>query len=66
MTTLLTLWRDSIPLLIDDDDEMPILLDTLTEKKKLWPATDLGEMFGEGVRRERLFTSSSSDHRQIL
>ena len=44
----LTLWRVSIPISDDDnDDEIPILLDNVTtkDKKKLGPATRLSKMF---------------------
>ncbi|KAF9308146.1 hypothetical protein BG003_011553, partial [Podila horticola] len=50
----LTLWRVFIPLLDDDDDEMPIILETLTEKKKLRPATYLDEVFNKGVPRKTI------------
>ncbi|KAG0206982.1 hypothetical protein BGX31_002636, partial [Mortierella sp. GBA43] len=40
-----TLWRVSAA--ITDDDEVPILLDSLDEKKKLGPATRLSKAFPE-------------------
>ncbi|KAF8917506.1 hypothetical protein BGZ58_005109, partial [Dissophora ornata] len=42
----LALWRVTVP--VDDDDEdPPILLDTLSEKKKLHPTDDLPDVFKE-------------------
>ncbi|KAG0322515.1 hypothetical protein BGZ99_003271, partial [Dissophora globulifera] len=32
----------------DDDDDLPILLDTLSEKTKLRPTKELSDMFKEG------------------
>lgn len=40
----LTLWRVSIPV-TDDDDEVPILLDNLPEKKKLEATAKLSSVF---------------------
>lgn len=42
----LTLWRVSIPI-TDDDDEVPLLLNNVTDKdkKKLGPATRLSKVF---------------------
>ncbi|KAF9287534.1 hypothetical protein BGZ68_001690 [Mortierella alpina] len=42
----LTLWRVSIPI-PEDDDELPILLDALSDKKKLRPTDDLSDVFEE-------------------
>ncbi|KAF8923608.1 hypothetical protein BGZ58_002744, partial [Dissophora ornata] len=49
----LTLWRVSIPI-TDDDDESPILLSNVAnnDKKKLGPATDVAEVFSDGVPRK--------------
>ncbi|KAG0369009.1 hypothetical protein BGZ54_000640, partial [Gamsiella multidivaricata] len=47
----LTLWHVSIPL-TDGDDEHPVILDTLNDKKKLRPATDLSEVFSEEIPRK--------------
>ncbi|KAG0009261.1 hypothetical protein BGZ82_004133 [Podila clonocystis] len=49
-TDKLILWRVAFHLLddVDDDDDMPIPLNTLT-KKKLRPAMDLDEVFNEGA-----------------
>ncbi|KAF9183686.1 hypothetical protein BGZ51_003864 [Haplosporangium sp. Z 767] len=41
----LTLWQVSIPVL--KDDELPIVLDALNEKKKLGPITRLSKLFTE-------------------
>ncbi|KAG0007630.1 hypothetical protein BGZ81_004741, partial [Podila clonocystis] len=38
----LTLWQVSIP---DDDDDLPILLDSVPEKKKLKATTKLSKIF---------------------
>ncbi|KAF8905174.1 hypothetical protein BGZ58_006417, partial [Dissophora ornata] len=43
----LTLWRVSLPIPEDDDDELPILLNSIDtkDKKKLGPATRLSKVF---------------------
>ncbi|KAF9581687.1 hypothetical protein BGW38_001202, partial [Lunasporangiospora selenospora] len=41
----LTLWRASVTII--DDDELPFLLGSLDEKKKLSPATRLSKLFAE-------------------
>ncbi|KAG0035316.1 hypothetical protein BGZ81_009812 [Podila clonocystis] len=46
----LTLWRVSIP--IDDDNEIPIWLDSLTDKKKLLPRTYISVLFTDGLPDE--------------
>ncbi|KAF9540126.1 hypothetical protein EC957_004640 [Mortierella hygrophila] len=38
-------------LMDDDDDELSIMLDTVSEKKKLSPATDLSDVFRESAPR---------------
>ncbi|KAF9286950.1 hypothetical protein BGZ74_001200 [Mortierella antarctica] len=50
----LTLWRVSIP--ITDDDELPILLDTVTDedKKKLGPVTSVSEVFPDDIPGETI------------
>ncbi|KAG0345663.1 hypothetical protein BGZ54_005465, partial [Gamsiella multidivaricata] len=40
---LLTLWSVTVP--ITDKDELPVKLDTLNEKKKLFPRTLLSQVF---------------------
>ncbi|KAG0305792.1 hypothetical protein BGZ99_001980 [Dissophora globulifera] len=50
----LVLWHVSIPLMDDDEDELPIMLDTLSEKKKLGPAVDLSDVFKEGAPRKTI------------
>ncbi|KAI7819293.1 hypothetical protein BC939DRAFT_505810 [Gamsiella multidivaricata] len=47
----LTLWRVSVPL-TDDEEELPIILDTLNEKKKLRPTTRLSKVFTEEPSEE--------------
>ncbi|KAI8347077.1 hypothetical protein B0O80DRAFT_466017 [Mortierella sp. GBAus27b] len=47
----LTLWKVSIP--INDDDETPILLDNVSDKKKLGPSADLSEVFEEKLPKKR-------------
>ncbi|KAF8924384.1 hypothetical protein BGZ58_001838, partial [Dissophora ornata] len=49
----LTLWRVSIPI-TDDDEEVPIMLETLDEKKKLGPATRLSKVFSEDLPEETI------------
>lgn len=51
----LTLWRVSIPV-ADDDDELPILLDNLTDKdkKKLHLVTGLSKVFPEDIPEETI------------
>ncbi|KAF9216903.1 hypothetical protein BGZ59_007536 [Podila verticillata] len=51
-TNKLTLWRVSIPI-TDDDNEIPILLNTVTsDKKTLGPATRLSKVFPEELPEE--------------
>ncbi|KAG0080939.1 hypothetical protein BGZ92_000406 [Podila epicladia] len=48
----LTLWRVSVPI-TDDNDEIPILLSSVTSnKKKLGPATRLSKVFPEELPEE--------------
>ncbi|KAG0011529.1 hypothetical protein BGZ82_002975 [Podila clonocystis] len=65
----LTLWRVSIPNIIDN--ESPILLDMLTDKKKLLPRTYISALFTDGlpddstyilVRRPPVPSPRASDH----
>ncbi|KAF9274677.1 hypothetical protein BGZ68_000438 [Mortierella alpina] len=49
----LTLWRVSIPI-PDDDDELPILLGAINDKKKLGPATRLSKLFPEEMPEETI------------
>ncbi|KAF9574727.1 hypothetical protein EC968_005732 [Mortierella alpina] len=42
----LTLWHVSLPVQ-DDEDELPILLEALPDKKKLRPTDDLSDVFQE-------------------
>ncbi|KAG0287559.1 hypothetical protein BGZ98_004603, partial [Dissophora globulifera] len=50
----LVLWHVSIPLMDDDEDELPIMLDTLSEKKKLGPAVDLSDVFKGGAPKKTI------------
>ncbi|KAG0271276.1 hypothetical protein BGZ96_005894, partial [Linnemannia gamsii] len=49
----LNLWRVSIPI-IDEDDNLPILLDNVAnkDKKKLGPATRLSKVYPEDIPEE--------------
>ncbi|OAQ35724.1 hypothetical protein K457DRAFT_27398 [Linnemannia elongata AG-77] len=51
----LTLWRVSIPI-TDDDDEVPLLLNNVTDKdkKKLGPATRLSKVFLDSLPEETI------------
>ncbi|KAF9974932.1 hypothetical protein BGZ75_000672, partial [Mortierella antarctica] len=42
----LTLWKVSVPISDDDEEEAPFLLDALSEKKKLNPRNDISVVFG--------------------
>jgi hypothetical protein len=46
----LTLWHVCVA--ITDDDELPVLLDRLNEKKKLGPATRISKVFTEELPEE--------------
>jgi hypothetical protein len=48
----LKLWRVSIP--ITDEDEVPIVLNSFDEKKKLGPATRLSRVFPEDPPEETI------------
>ncbi|KAI8356292.1 hypothetical protein B0O80DRAFT_23919 [Mortierella sp. GBAus27b] len=50
----LTLWRVCIAITDDGDDEVPILLDSLDERKKLGPATRLSKVFPEEPPEETI------------
>ncbi|KAG0367157.1 hypothetical protein BGZ54_004332 [Gamsiella multidivaricata] len=47
----ITLWLVTVP---DDTDEVPIRLDSLNEKKKLRPTSDLSEVFSEGAPKNTI------------
>ncbi|KAF9148701.1 hypothetical protein BGX20_006264 [Mortierella sp. AD010] len=47
------LWKVAIPD-TDDNEDIPMHLDDLIEKKKLRPTTDLSEVFGEGAPRNTI------------
>ncbi|KAG0315368.1 hypothetical protein BG000_005218, partial [Podila horticola] len=49
----LTLWRVSV-VITDDDEELPILLKSLNEKKKLGPATRISKVFAEELPEETI------------
>ncbi|KAF9178796.1 hypothetical protein BGZ50_007463 [Haplosporangium sp. Z 11] len=49
----LTLWQVSIPV-TEDDDELPIKLDALNEKKKLEPIDDLSDVFVEKLPKDSI------------
>ncbi|KAF9981364.1 hypothetical protein BGZ75_007369 [Mortierella antarctica] len=49
----LTLWRVSIPI-PDDDNELPILLGAIDDKKKLGPATRLSKLFPAELPEETI------------
>ncbi|KAI8344978.1 hypothetical protein B0O80DRAFT_534669, partial [Mortierella sp. GBAus27b] len=48
----LTLWKVSIQ--INDNDETPILLDNVSDKKKLGPSADLSDVFEEKPPKKRI------------